>query len=288
MSKITHAEVRALLDLAVDSTLESRQQRLLEEHLAGCAECRAYAAELAGLEAGLRATFAARWPQSGLPAPAKKELLEKLKAQPPAPPAVNWLWLLIGGGLVGLIVIWWLLSQGVQPAQGDETATSTQTASATGTLAAAVVEPTGTPTAIVLVAVPVQNANCREGNGSNFDIADTLMEGERYTPDARGNDNLWVRFLGPAFGEPCWVYIENLTVLINEAPVALEDVPASLLPYATYPPTPTPSPTPTFTPEPSLTPTPPECSDGIDNDGDRNIDLVDKDCTGRNDDDESR
>ncbi len=289
-SKITHAEVRELLNLAADSTLESRQQRLLEEHLAGCAECRAYAAEMNALEAGLRATLAARWPQSGLPGPAKKDLLEKLKTQPPVPPAFNWMWILLGLGAVGLLALWWLLSQGGQPAPSEESATATGTtiASTTATVGALVSEPTGTPTAIVLVAIPLQNVNCREGNGSGFEIADTLREGERYTPNARGNDNLWLRFLGPTFGQQCWAFVENLDVLINESPVALEDVPESVLPFAAYPPTPTPSPTPTFTPEPSFTPEPAECSDGRDNDGDRNIDLVDKDCTGPNDDDESR
>ena len=289
MSKITHAEVRELLNLAADNALESRQQRLLEEHLAGCAECRAYAAELNALEIGLRATLASRWPDSGLPAPAKTELLEKLKAKPPAPSApANWLWLLLGGGLVGLILLWWLLSQGEPPATSDETATATSTisASATATVGGLVSDPTGTPTAIVLVAVPLQNVNCREGNGSVFEIADTLTEGERYTPNARGTDNLWLRFLGPAFGQPCWAFVENFNVLVNENPVPLADVPESVLPFAAYPPTPTPSPTATFTPEPGA-PFVPQCSDGLDNDGDKRTDLADTSCTGPNDNDEA-
>jgi hypothetical protein len=288
MSKITHAEVRQLLNLAADSALESRQQRLLEEHLAGCAECRAYAAELNALETELRATLAARWPDSGLPAPVQTELMEKLKSKPPATSApANWLWLLLGGSL-GLIVLWWLLSKAGQPSTSDETATATITtsASATVTVGGLVSEPTETPTAIVLVAVPLQNVNCREGNGSVFEIADTLMEGERYTPNARGTDNQWLRFLGPAFGQPCWAFVENFNVLLNETLVPLEDVPESVLPFAAYPPTPTPSPTPTFTPEPGA-PFVPQCSDGLDNDGDKRTDLADTSCTGPNDNDES-
>jgi hypothetical protein len=114
--------------------------------------------------------------------------------------------------------------------------------------------------------------NCREGNSNQFDITDTLFEGEEYIPQGRGFDNLWVRFAGPLTNVNCWVFVQNLTLLLNEVETALADIPESILPYLTYPPTATP----TFTPEPSSTPTPtpaPECSDGIDNDGDGDTDY---------------
>lgn len=131
---------------------------------------------------------------------------------------------------------------------------------------------TPTPGEDTLMAIPIQDVNCREGNSNQFDIADTLFEGEEYIPQGRGFDNLWVRFAGPATSVNCWVFVENLTMLLNDVDTALADIPESILPYLNYPPTATP----TFTPEPSSTPTPtpaPECSDGIDNDGDGDTDY---------------
>jgi hypothetical protein len=144
----------------------------------------------------------------------------------------------------------------------------------------------------VLVAIPTQNVNCRLGNSSEFDIVDTLFEGEQYTPEARGFDNLWVRFVGPVAQMDCWVFIDNLQLLLNEQPVDIVDAPEALLPFVAYPATPTPEPTATFTPEP-----PPQCSDSIDNDGDGRIDYgdaaaiaggtADRECTSPADDDEA-
>jgi hypothetical protein len=142
-----------------------------------------------------------------------------------------------------------------EPAQSDDVAAATPT-----------------PGEDTLVAIPIQDVNCREGNSNQFDITDTLFEGEEYIPQGRGFDNLWVRFAGPATNVNCWVYVENLTMLLNEVETALADIPESILPYLDYPPTATP----TFTPEPTSTPTPtpaPECSDGIDNDGDGDTDY---------------
>lgn len=117
------------------------------------------------------------------------------------------------------------------------------------------------------------------------------MKGEEYSPTGRGFDNLWVRFVGPSFQQICWAFIDNLVLEINGDPTPIEDIPQSLLPFVNYPPTPTPSPTVTFTPEPDRTetsvPAVPQCSDGIDNDGDRAIDFPrDKECRNANDNDE--
>jgi hypothetical protein len=51
--------------------------------------------------------------------------------------------------------------------------------------------------------------------------------------------------------------------------------------------TPAPTDTPTPTPEPTATPAPPQCSNGIDDDGDGYVDLADPSCTDASDDDES-
>jgi hypothetical protein len=142
------------------------------------------------------------------------------------------------------------------------TATPTATASATATRTPAQAD-------LILVAIPIQNVNCREGNSSQFEIADTLFEGAEYVPDARGFDELWVRFFGPVNQVYCWVFADNLTLLVNDQETSIEAIPESLLPYLPYPPTPTVPPTATFTPQPSI----PECRDGIDNDGDNRVDF---------------
>jgi len=51
--------------------------------------------------------------------------------------------------------------------------------------------------------------------------------------------------------------------------------------------TPVPTDTPTPTPTPTATPIPPQCSDGIDNDGDFLIDMADPGCTDPSDNDET-
>jgi hypothetical protein len=147
----------------------------------------------------------------------------------------------------------------------------------------------GTPEGeLQLVAIPIQNVNCRYGNSNQFEIADTLFEGQAYRPDARGNDNLWVRFLGPVAQVQCWVFVDNLDLLLNDEIVELVNVTEALLPYASYPATTTPSPTPTFAPEPSATAAPrPQCDDGIDNDGDGDIDMADGRCLSPDDDSEN-
>lgn len=146
-----------------------------------------------------------------------------------------------------------------------------------------------------LVAVPNQNVNCREGNSSQFDIADTLFEDVEYSPLGRGFDNLWVLFSGPVTQVNCWAFVDNLALLVNEVDTPIQDISEDLLPFVGYPATPTPQPTATFTPEPTSAAA--QCSDGIDNDGDGRIDFVaagisgtagDRECSSPDDSDESR
>lgn len=144
---------------------------------------------------------------------------------------------------------------------------------------------TPTPPLQGLVAIPNKNSNCRLGPSStSFDAVDILYMDTEYTPLARGRDNLWVLFDGPDYDGNCWVLAENLDFFLNEEPIGIVEIPEELLPFASYPLVPTPTPSPTFTPEPSTTEVVrPQCSDGIDNDGDGDIDLADGRCVNAND-----
>lgn len=140
-----------------------------------------------------------------------------------------------------------------------------------------------------LIAIPIQNVNCREGNSTLFEIADTLLAGSANEPTARGVDNLWLQFAGPTYGEPCWVFVNGLTLFLNDAEVEIDMIPEAVLSIVQYPPPPTA--TPTMIPEAEDTETPepasPQCDDGIDNDGDGFVDMADRECRSSSDDDEA-
>jgi hypothetical protein len=292
MAQLSHIQARELIEQASDGLLETSHQRALESHLKTCADCRAFAAELAGLEGALAEAMQAQWPQKGLTKAAESELIKNVQAgfhlgglsYPFGGLGILLTLILLVLGLFGASQLFPLSSAGSEPTQ---TNTVSATSTATATLVPAVI-PSETAGVEILTAVPLQNANCREGNGSMFEIADTLFEGEEYSPIGRGFDNLWVLFEGPTFQTNCWVFVENLTLLINDEPVQIDQVSETLLPFVDYPATPTPSPTLTFTPEPSETEAPSvsECNDGVDNDKDRYMDMQDPQCRNPQDDDE--
>lgn len=103
---------------------------------------------------------------------------------------------------------------------------------------------TSTPGLQVLVVIPNQNYNCRKGNSSAFDIADTLKAGQEYIPSGIGVDLLWFQFQGPSYGEPCWAPTAGFTLYLDGVQVELGQLPEGLLAFATYPPTPTVTPLP--------------------------------------------
>ena len=303
MKALNHSEARTLIERAADGLLTSDQQRALESHLQGCADCRAYAGEFAALEAALGDTFLERWGKPQLSQATENKLVKQLQETfgpnggsgggPGAKSFGNWArW---AGPLILLVLLAaaamaTLEFRAAQPKQETvelmldlfESETPTPTASRTATVTRTVTKtPTETPSPLVLVAIPKRNANCREGNGNSFDITDTLFEGVPYTPIARGFDNLWVQFRGPVTNVKCWAFIENIDLLIDEVVTPIEEIPESLLPFVGYPP----SPTPTFTATPTSA-TQPQCSDGIDNDKDGAIDMQDKDCKDRLDNNE--
>lgn len=153
---------------------------------------------------------------------------------------------------------------------------------ATGTF----VQCTPGPQSAAMMVQPEQDTNCRRGPAGNTEIDDTLKEGEDYEPLGRTPDNLYMLFKGPTRGVRCWA--ASSLFIIPFGP--LNQVPGSVLPYINYP---TSTPTPTKVPAVATkTPVPvalSQCNDGIDNDGDGNIDYgPDKECSSPSDNDERR
>jgi hypothetical protein len=135
-----------------------------------------------------------------------------------------------------------------------------------------------------MMVFPEQNANCRRSNSNDSQIVDTLFEGVGYVPLGRGPDNMWMLFRGPVTNNRCWA-----AVFLFDIPFGpLNEVPASELPYILYPTaTPTPTRVPSNTQAPTAVPGP-QCNDGVDNDGDGNIDYpADKECRSATDNNES-
>jgi hypothetical protein len=73
--ELSHLQARKLIYLDLDDSLDADQQEQLGQHLARCAECRAYADEMTKLGVGLKQTLQERWPQSH---PKELELASKL------------------------------------------------------------------------------------------------------------------------------------------------------------------------------------------------------------------
>lgn len=92
-------------------------------------------------------------------------------------------------------------------------------------------------------ATAIQNANCRYGPGTAYDIADTLFAGDTAPIVGRNEQNTWWQIKGPTFGSLCWV--SKVTVEVSGS---MEGVPIGAAP-----------PPPTLTPEPREKPKPQGC-----------------------------
>mgnify|MGYP003336595852 FL=1 len=83
MNTMSHDQARQWIEQAADGLLGAEQENVLEAHLASCAECRAYAAELANLETALSAALQAHWPQFELGPEAVDRLVNDIQSQAP-------------------------------------------------------------------------------------------------------------------------------------------------------------------------------------------------------------
>jgi hypothetical protein len=63
-NEITHQQARKLLQSSLDGSLDEKQVKILDQHLAKCNDCRLYAAELSILDQRLTQSLPLRFPQS--------------------------------------------------------------------------------------------------------------------------------------------------------------------------------------------------------------------------------
>lgn len=121
--------IRDRLQASLDRPLDEADRRALDTHLAGCAGCRAYQAELAALDAGLSAMPRVQAPQAlmaGLEAAMDQQAAAGARRR--RMPA--WAWSTAAGVLV--LVGLWRLAPGLAPHPIAETSPGTPTVEASG------------------------------------------------------------------------------------------------------------------------------------------------------------
>lgn len=141
-----------------------------------------------------------------------------------------------------------------------------------------------------------QNINCRASDYSSSKNLDTLLEGEEVLVLAVNPEATHAMILEPRFKVNCWVWLGVVDLMKGDMPFD----PSQLLDLVSVqdpPEEPTSTPASSGTTTATDTPTPPQCSDGIDNDGDGKIDYgvpsftnvsnFDPECTSADDNDES-
>lgn len=152
-----------------------------------------------------------------------------------------------------------------------------------------------------------QNVNCRASDYSESKNLGTLLLGEQVEVLAVNPEATHAKIMEPSFNVGCWIWLGAVDLMDGDdmpiEPKSILDLVPVLDPGE--PPAETPTPTPTDEPteepddpEPTDTPTTPECSDGIDNDGDQAIDYgdtnaiasgkADRECKSPDDNNESK
>jgi Zn-dependent metalloprotease len=125
----------------------------------------------------------------------------------------------------------------------------------------------------------LQNGNCRTNPGTGYEPLDTLAAGYRASINATVPDQAWFRIYLSNWNQNCWVS-RSVVDIVGDLNGLL------VLQYAP-PPTPTTDVDEGTNGGGGVTPSGPQCSDGIDNDGDGLIDLLDPQCGSTIDNDES-
>lgn len=130
MAILTHTQARAQIQAAADDRSGPADRATLDAHLAQCAECRAYAAALASLEAELPRALEHGLEATPLPAGLPARVLARSRGVPLRQRLVDGFAFALGAGaLISLVAVfaWALGSQppALQPAQGPDEATPT-------------------------------------------------------------------------------------------------------------------------------------------------------------------
>lgn len=152
-----------------------------------------------------------------------------------------------------------------------ETATLTFTATPTATT-------TTTPVDLSCMLTSLVNLFCRPAPG--YEPIDSFTPGQSAEVIGFSPDGFYAFLEGPNFGKVC-------TVPTDVDLVDITGGGCERLPQMTILPPPTATATTTSTSTSTFTPVLPQCSDGLDNDGDSLIDLNDRQCRDANDNDES-
>ncbi|MEX1248701.1 MAG: LamG-like jellyroll fold domain-containing protein [Anaerolineales bacterium] len=144
---------------------------------------------------------------------------------------------------------------------------------------------------------PLRNLNCRYYCTQASDVADTLLQGIQYFPLGWDPISGFFAFEGPTFGERCFAPLltgdtELMLLSYQGEGVTVDQLTNDLVEPLACPAFPTPTPTVDPDEGDNRTPAVPQCSDGIDNDGDGRIDYSatgagDRECRDASDNDEA-
>jgi hypothetical protein len=99
---------------------------------------------------------------------------------------------------------------------------------------------TPTPTTCVPFVVAKQDANCRTGPGSVYDVLGYLLDGEMALIDGRLSDSSWWRIANPDGGGSCWVWSSPVEASCNPENAPVLEAPPTPTPAVDNDPPPAP------------------------------------------------
>lgn len=72
--------------------------------------------------------------------------------------------------------------------------------------------PSGLPTPVALVATAIQNANCRSGPGSLYDVLTSVLQGVEMPIVGRNQESTWWAVQAPGLIAHCWVWGQSVEI----------------------------------------------------------------------------
>jgi hypothetical protein len=89
---------------------------------------------------------------------------------------------------------------------------------------------TPTPEPVIPLFTFDQNANCRRGPGTSYNVTTSYARGVELEADGRNEDNTWLRLLVPNTRANCWVALSTGTLLVSLEILPIVAYPALLNP----------------------------------------------------------